>query len=300
MNVDAVHVGRRPHRMRRGDHVVVQHLHRQPHREEDAARAGGDRRAAVQARAALPQPAAEVAHGTRHDLAVRVLGKAGEASAQHVDGGGRLRLERRDPAVAAAAQRDVHAQPVRQRQVVLAGRMRHRRRAGRMPHHVHEAARPRVAAHGHAQRGIAGILARAAGHLDGLLHLVVIVEVERRERQHERVNGAGVCRDSRSRRLRRIQQRELSGRMAQLRGHLAHGLGEALAVAAVAQFLLVLQHRQRDGHGGDGQQQEHAAEEQAQAEEREAGPAPGGQARAPGRGRDAHFSGPSPSASPAT
>jgi hypothetical protein len=165
--------------------------------------------------------------------------------------------------------------------------MRHRRRAGHMPHHVDEAAGPRVAAEGHAQRGVARVLPRAAGHLHGLLHLVVVVEVERRERQHQRMHRAG----RRGRRCgrrrggpRRIQQRQLTRGMAQLCRHLPHGLGEALAIAAVTELLLVLQHRQRDGDGGHGQQQEHAAEEQPQAEKCEAGPAPRGEAPAPGHG----------------
>jgi hypothetical protein len=124
---------------------------------------------------------------------------------------------------------------------------------------VDEAARVGIAADGRTQRRAVGIEQRTAGHLDGLQRLRAIVEVERGERQHERMHGLG-----RPVRGAWIQQRELAGRMTQPRGNLRLVLLQAFGIDAMAALLLVLQHRQRQRHHRQRKQREQAAEQHAQ------------------------------------
>jgi len=141
---------------------------------------------------------------------------------------------------------------VQQLQITCATRDQLARREAR--HQVDEATRVGVAAHRHAQRLAARILQRAARHVDRLQRLVAVVEIQRRERQHQR-----------SQRLRRtvgrgrVEQRQLPGGMAQPRGDLRLVLAQAFGIDAVAALLLVLQHRQRQRHQGQRQQREQAA-----------------------------------------
>ena len=213
--------------------------------------------------AVLPDPAAELPDrfGARVVAAV-LLDIAGEAATLAfpfaVAG---QRLEGCEPAVGLAAQADRDAQPVGAVEDFVADAVGEQRAARKGAGGVDETAGPRVVADGDAEAAGIRILDQAAGHLDGVLHLVLVVEIDRRIRQHDRL--AGACGTSIA---MRVEQRQLPGRMVQAGDDLFLGLAQAGLVVVVAALLFLLQHG--DGHGdhGQGERQEGAAKEQAQAE----------------------------------
>jgi hypothetical protein len=254
-------IGRRPDQPLL-EQVIAEDLDRQADRHEASLDAHGGVGVALEAAPFLPEPAAEVAHragagGDRLvlvDVASQPAALGGAAVGAVVE-----RLERRDPAKGLAAHRQFHAHTMKARQVALAARVRHQFAERDAADEIDERAGIRVVAHAGTPARAVRVLHLAARHLDGLQRLHAVVEIDRAERQHQRMQ----------RRWRLVgklgvQQRELAGRMAQPRRDLREVLLQALGIAPVAALLLVDQHGQRERDGGQREQREGAAEEHAQ------------------------------------
>ena len=138
---------------------------------------------------------------------------------------------------------------------LVATHVRHQQRAVERAGDINEAAGPRVIADANAQRAIVAVLRQAARHRHRLLHLLQVVEIECGERQQQRMERRATAR-------RRIEQRQLAGRMAQGGCDLLAGFLEVDLVVLVTELLLLLQHRQRQAHCRHYQKQEGRAQQQ--------------------------------------
>ena len=170
-------------------------------------------------------------------------------------------LERCQPAIGPAAQGNLDAEAMCAREVKHARRVLHQRSADETANRIQEATGARAVADRHAQLRIVRILHQAPGHLDRLLCFRPVVEIDASERQHQRPQrpggrAAGVG----------IEERQLPGRVLQPGRDLLDVLAKHLAVALVAELLLLAQHAHRERDGCQGEQQECAAEEHPQSQ----------------------------------
>ncbi len=263
-DLELIQVRRRPGGLFPGEEGVAQGVHRQAQGEKGLAGAIGVVFAGgVEASAGLPDPAAEFLHRPGAGVVAALLFHiAGEAAAHAFrPGGAGQGLEGRQPAPGLAPQADGDAQAMGAVEEFIADAVGFQNAAAESAGGVNVAAGPGVVADGHAKAAVVGILDEAVGHLDGGLHLVLVVEIEGGVGQHHRAPGGSQFRVPAG-----VEQRQLARGVAQSTDDLGLGLGEAGGVVVNAALLLLLQHGDGQRRHGKEEGEEGRAEKDAQPE----------------------------------